>query len=204
MIKFFSYFKKKKFFLQYRFKKCFSPIRRSFWIKTKYFFQKLALSTYSNLIYFKKSSKLLMTRRQLFYILKVAANTEVLQDPDYAKRKVFSLRKFNVRYKKNSLKKFLFLKNFSKKIYLYSKFFKYLKILRKIKNQFFFKKKKFIEIFFLRLDIFLSETKFLGPLKTVRQLIELNYIHLNLKVETKPNSVLKLLDIINVCKKANS
>jgi ribosomal protein S4 len=92
---------------------------------------------------------------------------------------------------------------FSKKFYLYKRFFKYLKILKKIKNQLFFKQKKFTELFFYRLDVCLFEIKLFGSLKTVRQLINLNYIYLNMKIENKLNYFLKILDVITVCKKAN-
>ena len=60
-----------------------------------------------------------------------------------------------------------------------------------------------MELFFYRLDICLFEIKFFGPLKTIRQLIGLNFIYLNMKVENKLNYFLKLLDIITICKKAN-
>ncbi len=140
---------------------------------------------------------------QIFYMLKFALNTEILQDIDFSKRKVFSLRRFNSRDRRSFFKRFLVLNKFSKMFYLYKRFFSYLKILKKIKNQFFFKKKKFTELFFYRADICLFNVKFFGTLKTVRQLINSNYIYLNMKIENKSNSILKVLDIITVCKKAN-
>ena len=200
--KFFCFDKEKYFFLKYRWFK-FSP-SGSIWGKTKNFFYKLCLSTYEFYFACKESYKFnFFNLFQIFYTLKFASNLDALQDLDFQKRKTFSLRRFNTRDRRSFFKRFLTIHKFSKIFYLFKRFFKYLKILKKVKNQFFFKKKKFNKFFFYRLDICLFDTKFFGTLKTVRQLINLNYIYLNMKISDKPNCFLNVLDLVTVCKKAN-
>lgn len=204
LLKFFCFTKTKYLFFKYKFKTFFYFFKRSFWFKTKKFFHKLYLSIYWHHFACKESYKAnSFNLFQIFYILKFASNFDALQDSDFQKRKTFSLRRFNTRDRRSFFKRFLVLHKFSKIFYLFKRFFKYLKILRKVKNQLFFKKKKFTKFFFYRLDIFIFNTKFFGTLKTVRQLINLNYIYLNMKVENKSSCFLNVLDLVTVCKKAN-
>lgn len=204
LLKFFCFTKIKYLFFKYKFKTFFYFFKRSFWFKTKKFFHKLYLSIYWHHFACKESYKAnSFNLCRIFYILKFASNFDALQDSDFQKRKTFSLRRFNTRDRRSFFKRFLVIHKFSKIFYLFKRFFKYLKVLKKVKNQLFFKKKKFSKFFFYRLDIFIFNTKFFGTLKTVRQLINLNYIYLNTKLENKSNCFLNVLDLVTVCKKAN-
>ena len=136
-------------------------------------------------------------KNRIAYILKNFANTNFNSDLFYQDRKLLSFEKVSVTRLRFIFKNFLVLKTFSKNFYLFKRVYHYLKVLKKIKNIYAFKKRKFSQLFFFRLDMILLQLSLFKNLIIIRKLILNGYILLNNKTISKPNKLILSLDIIS-------